>query len=152
MVFNNFKPVDSVQKASKKYSDGTGIITVVNSSKNGKRIVLGKDVVEKLSLTDSVYISKMDESIAISKNNIANASAQFRLRESGRRKIIYCGSLVDEITEHMHLDFTDKVCHTLCNGSFEVNDESEDKELVVVITVDNELTDEETEEDIEDEE
>lgn len=134
MVFNQFKPINAVQKSTKNVSDNDGWITVVNSSKNGKRILLSQEIVRKLELTDKVFIAKGNNMIAISKNDILGAGAEFRLKETSGRKVIYSAGLVKEIAEVFSLDFLDCVCHTLTHGSFETDDESEEKELIAVIS------------------
>lgn len=134
MRFNQFKPINAVQKSTKNCSDKNGWITIVHSAKNGKRILLSQEIVKKLELIDKVFIAKGNNMIAISKNDILGTGNEFRLKEASGRKVIYCTSLVEEIAEVFNLDFSDCVCHTLCKGSFETDDESEDKELIAVIT------------------
>lgn len=133
MVFSNIKPINAVQKRVTGSSGEAGYITIVNSQKNGKRVLLAKEVVEKLGLTDKVFIFTLEDKIAFSKNNIQGVGKEFRLKESGGRKVIYCSSLVDEIKYFFSLDFTNRVCYTLTNATFEVNEESDNQELVVVI-------------------
>lgn len=133
MVFSNIKPINAVQKRVTGSSGEAGYITIVYSQKNGKRVLLAKEVVEKLELEDKVFIFAVEDKIAFSKNDISGVGKEFRLKECRGRKVIYCGSLVEELTEKFNLTFENRVCHTLTNATFEVNEESDNQELVVVI-------------------
>ena len=81
-----------------------GVITVVEGGKCGRRVTISKDLFSKLELVDMVQIAFEDESILMGKfiNEQANS---YGFRTQGAKHIIYCASLVREITKRLNLEF-----------------------------------------------
>ena len=108
-----FRPMSSVQKA-KKIAGKSGVMSVILSAKNGKRILLSAELCNKLGLHEKVYLMHDDDSIVICAEPIQECGTEYRLREaSANRKVIYCAELASEIARLFSLDFSDHVCRTL---------------------------------------
>ena len=81
-----------------------GVITVVDGGKFGRRIAISKDLYVELELEDTVQVAFEDESILMGKFINENAN-MYVLRTQGAKHMIYCASLVREITQRLELEF-----------------------------------------------
>ncbi|MFL0167932.1 hypothetical protein [Candidatus Clostridium helianthi] len=88
-----------------------GIMTIINSKKNGKRITFANDVIEKLGDFNQLQIAFSKQGIVIGEN-IPNVGQHFPLKKSGAKWIIYSAGLVTEISEKFGLDFSERVSIT----------------------------------------
>lgn len=81
-------------------------VTIVNTTKNGKRVTLSKEVVEKLDRPESLQVGFGDGQLILGNNILPNDSPNYKVsytEKSGAN--IYAGGLVGEITEEFDLDF-----------------------------------------------
>lgn len=90
---------------------GRGILSIVNTTKNGKRIHLSKTLTNILHLKEDCYIGITSIGIVVSKNEIKN-SLHYQLRTMGGKNVIYSSKLVDYVTEKFKLDFKNASCIT----------------------------------------
>lgn len=81
-----------------------GVITVIDGGKCGRRVAISKDLYVELELVDMVQIAFEDESILMGKFINENANS-YGFRTQGAKHIIYCASLVREITQRLDLEF-----------------------------------------------
>jgi len=81
-----------------------GVITVIDGGKCGRRVAISKDLYVELGLVDMVQIAFEDESILMGKFINENANS-YGFRTQGAKHIIYCASLVREITQRLELEF-----------------------------------------------
>lgn len=132
MKITQFKPIKAVQKSYYKVSGESGVLTVVNSSKNGKRLILSKEMVDKLSLIDSVTVAydELNKQFAFLKAAVEGHQT-FRLRKFEGRMVIYCAELVRNIAEAFELDFSDRVCHTITQGKYVTDEDTGELMLII---------------------
>lgn len=100
----------SRSKTIPKVSTEAGAMSVINS-KNGKRVTLSKDVMNRLNNTEMISISFSDDSLAIAER-LPNNNNQLKVKCSGNKGVVYSAGLVSEITDKYELDFSDKVSTT----------------------------------------
>lgn len=88
--------------------DATGpcSVSIVNTQKNGKRITISEEVLNRIDGTETVSLASYREGIAIGQVLPGVSVPPFILRRSGKKGVVYCGGLVDELTELFQLDFS----------------------------------------------
>lgn len=137
MVRKNFIPSKAIQKA--KYVDTSlGLLTIVNSKRNGRRIEFRKELVEKLGVTDTITVCYDEERVIFFKPSEASDTVVFNVRESSGKAVIYSYQLVEELTQFFGLNFDDRVCHTIGEGGFDAFEEDGQPVLFVKRTSTNE--------------
>lgn len=130
MVKKNFKPSKAIQKP--KYVDTSlGLLTVINSTRNGKRVEFRKEVVDKLGVSDVITVCYDDEKVIFFKPIDDTDTVIFNVRKSCGKTVIYSYQLVEELAEFFNLDFTTRVCHTLSDGGFDVFEEDNQPVLFI---------------------
>lgn len=130
MILSKYTPSKAIQK-TKKTNGETGFLTVVNSRRNGKRIEIRKEIVEKLGILDEVAVAYNDESAIIFVPTTEEKVKTFMVKQSGGKSIVYSTQLVEEITKFFELDFTSTVCHTFVDGEYESYEETGEIGLVI---------------------
>lgn len=118
--FSGFTPVKS--KASLGKSVEAGVLSVINTKKHGKRIRFPQSFHKELGTPESLQINLSENAIAIGELLPEN-DTDFWLRNDGKSKVIYSSSLVDEITEHFNLDFSNKTSITFHEAEYITIDE-----------------------------
>ena len=101
---------------------GSGIITIVNSKKNGKRITFSKELMEELEEPKAVQISFHDHEIAVGED-LPNNDHYFHPKKYGVKGVVYSADLVQEITNRFGLDFSDRVSITLVDVQYVTNNQ-----------------------------
>lgn len=100
----------SVERANNRQ----GIVTLIYS-KDGKRIVLSKDLVQELVIKDKVKIGFLDEALIIGRE-LPNVKQSYPVKALSRgKKVIYSAQLTQEILERLKLDLRGGVSRTLYN-------------------------------------
>ncbi|WJQ81021.1 hypothetical protein [Brevibacillus brevis] len=94
----------------------SGVISVVNS-KNGVRVALSKELIERLSHPKTIQIGFSDHLIAISEN-LGDRYTSYTMQKSGSKSIIYRSKLVKQITEKYRLDFSNRTSVTFTEVSY----------------------------------
>ncbi len=97
---------------------GQGVLTLVYSKKNGKRIVIRPSLVEALKLDSIVQLGFIDKSLVIGEQ-LPGISQDFSLKNSDKNKVIYSAPLVKEIIEELELNFDSRVSLTLTGVELE---------------------------------
>ncbi|THF72483.1 hypothetical protein [Cohnella fermenti] len=101
-------------------------LTIVNTSKNGKRVVLSEELLETIGSPEKIQISLIENGIAICEQ-FSKAGTFYRLRPTGKKRCVYSAALVDLLTDDLQLDFNGRT-----SLSFrEVEYISEDVELPI---------------------
>lgn len=95
---------------TRKYSRA-GVITIINSLKNGKRITLAKDSMENLNYPDNLQFSFSNDSIVIGEVLPENDN-HYNVKKKNSKGTIYSYGLVNEITEQFNLDYNGIVSMT----------------------------------------
>ena len=88
-----------------------GVITLINSKKNGKRISFAGAVMDKLGNPDKLQIVFWQKGIVVGVG-LPKADQFFPVKKSGNKGIVYSGGLVQEITSQFNLDFSERVSIT----------------------------------------
>lgn len=106
---------NATQAKSKSTSRGAveaGIMSIVNA-KTGARITFVNTFLEQLRNPAKLQISyDKDKKIMIVGEQLLDNENSYAIRKSAGKGIIYAKSLVDEITEAMELDFSDRTSIT----------------------------------------
>lgn len=116
--------------SSNKLNLESGYLSIVDGGKCGHSIAIAKEVHTKLNLTDTVQVGFAKDCILLGKH-IPNQSVNFKLKQSGTKRIIYSANLVREITKRLGLVFGEgnKTCITFYNLAF---DETLDTPIAVI--------------------
>jgi len=112
---DGFSPAQSAY--SMKTAVEAGLMSVINSKRNGKRITLSDPVLKHLGPVDSVEIAFGDDEIAIAGKLPMNGQ-RFGIKRSSRKATIYSTGAVQEITDKFNLDFENRVSITFHRGRF----------------------------------
>lgn len=99
----NFKPLQ-IKHKSRNASEPC-ILTVVNTSKNGKRVVIAPELIERIGSPEKVVVAFDEGGIAFS-NEFSDPGSALPLRKTGSKLCIYSAELVETITETYNLDFS----------------------------------------------
>ncbi len=122
MELLNFVPMKATQK--KLLSTEKGLISIINSKRNGKRLQCSSELTNKLDLEDSVFIVSDGQSIVMSKYPLIENSSSYNLKDGDSgKKILYCAPLVVEISDILGLNFDDCVSRTLSDVEYGVDNE-----------------------------
>ncbi len=109
-----FQP--SVSKTTRRGNFKAGAMSIVKSN-CGKRIMISKEVMDKLNNPSKIVISFSDERIAIGQY-LPNNNNQLDLKMVGKKGIIYSASLVTEIAEKYKLDFSTRTSMTFTEVNY----------------------------------
>lgn len=101
-------------------------ISIVNSQKNGKRICISAEVLNKIGFDwdepSMIEIIPYGENIAIGRFPVFGTDGHpFSLKRQGEKGLIYSAPLVRDISEHLELNFDRAVCITLKNVRYKKN-------------------------------
>ncbi|MFQ9697343.1 MAG: hypothetical protein ACLRY5_10990 [Zhenhengia sp.] len=117
--------LSDVERTKSKHSERSigdaGVLTIVNSKKNGKRLSLAGEVIETLQCKEKVQIGLVGKGIAVFPLGKQDLE-EFRLKKEGSKHIIYSGPLVQEITERYKLDYSNRTCITFPKVAYKEQD------------------------------
>lgn len=103
-----FQPSSS--KTTSRSNLIAGVMSVINSN-CGKRVMLSKDLMDKLNNPTKVTMSFSEESIAIG-ITLPNNNNQLTIKPSGKKGVIYSAGIVSEIIDKYGLDFSNRTSIT----------------------------------------
>ena len=106
----NFQPLNVEETGNKKHGGRKGVLTMI-CSKNGKRLMISKELAETLGLTDTVKIGFISNKLVLGKH-LPGDSNEFSLKKQGKKLVVYSAEVVHTVAEKQQLDFTDKVAFT----------------------------------------
>lgn len=89
-----------------------GVLVIVCSKKNGKRLEILEPLVNELKLETEVQFGIIDKGLVIGEK-LPGITQKCSLKNSKNKKIVYSSALVEEIIEKLGLDFSNKVSQTL---------------------------------------
>ncbi len=95
-----------------------GVLTIINSQKNGKRITLSKEIFDELSEPTSVVVGFYEDKLLITSTDLKEAIGG-TVCVLGKNRNIYCTDLVEKITDLFNLDFSERVSITLSTLEWE---------------------------------
>ncbi|AOT72806.1 hypothetical protein [Geosporobacter ferrireducens] len=118
-IFDEYSSVDS--QSISRVIGSAGIMSIINSLKNGKRLSFCRDLMLKLKLPERVQIGTNSNSIIIGVK-LPFKCNDFKISKTGGKSIIYSGPLVMEITKKFNLDYSNRTSitfHDVTYGEFE---------------------------------
>ena len=107
-----FQPLNNSDGGNKVGTRKKGLLTLINSRKNGKRLVLSQQLIEMLELPDDNIQLGFMKKVLVLGRKLPKVESSFKLKYQGKKAIIYSTEIVHEITEHQEIDFTSRVSHT----------------------------------------
>lgn len=122
-----FKPSES--KVRRKGIAEAGVMSIVNA-KTGKRIMISREIMEKLNKPERVVISFAEDKIAIGEQ-LPNNDNYIGIKVLKSKGVIYSAGIVKEITDLYELDFSNKTSITF----FDVEYVKYEDNVVAIITV-----------------
>ena len=124
---DSFKPSES--KTINKCSAEAGAMSVINS-KTGKRIIVSREIMEKLNKPERVVMSFAVDKIAIGEQ-LPNNDNYINIKVLKSKGVIYSAGIVKEITDLYKLDFSNKTSITF----FDVEYVKYEENVVAIIKV-----------------
>ena len=124
---DSFKPSES--KTINKCSAEAGAMSVINS-KTGKRIIVSREIMEKLNNPERIVMSFSGDRIAIGEQ-LPNNDNYINIKVLKSKGVIYSAGIVKEITDLYKLDFSNKTSITF----FDVEYVKYEENVVAIIKV-----------------
>ena len=124
---DSFKPSES--KSINKGIAEAGIMSIINS-KTGKRIIVSREIMEKLNKPERVVMSFAVDKIAIGEQ-LPNNDNYINIKVLKSKGVIYSAGIVKEITDLYKLDFSNKTSITFLDVEYVKYEEN----VVAIITV-----------------
>ncbi|MHC1723202.1 MAG: hypothetical protein AB9836_08370 [Aminipila sp.] len=97
----------SKSRSTRKASGEAGVLSIVNA-KTGARITVANTLLEQIGNPTELQVSYDKVKKAIIVGEQLNNENSYPIRKSGSKGVIYTKGLVDEITEAMGLDFSNR--------------------------------------------
>ena len=114
-IFQSPKALPSAIKRNGK----AGVITIVNSKKNGKRIEFLPNFCEQLGIDKKVQIAFEENALVVIPVTDKPEYPVYDLKTTGCKRVLYNAALVEEIIEKLQLDYSECVSKTLSHISLE---------------------------------
>lgn len=111
--------VASPKTASVVSKKRNGVITIVNSQKNGKRVEILEPLYQVLNFGDCIKLGFYENTILVAPEKANLQLPVYHLKKVGKKKVLYSSGLVAEIAGTLGLDFSEKVSITLNNVEVE---------------------------------
>lgn len=94
-----------------------GVMSVVNSAKNGSRTIISQQVHNNLQEPSSVQAGFIEDGMVLGAY-LGDEYTPFNLRKQGAKQVIYNKGLVEQITNHFGLDFSNRTSITFHSISY----------------------------------
>lgn len=117
---SELKMATAVQQ-SKAFGE-SGVLTIVNSARNGKRLMFSSEVYRWLNEPEHLQLAFFDNALVVG-TNLSDVGLWYGVRKQSSKCVVYCGHLVHEVSEQLALDFTDRVSITLTEVDYETDEE-----------------------------
>lgn len=118
----NFQPLNVEETGNKKHGGRKGVLTMI-CSKNGKRLMISKELAETLGLTDTVKIGFISNKLVLGKH-LPGDSNEFSLKKQGKKLVVYSAEVVQKIVKTLDLEFNGKVSKTWYKPLLDEHDNS----------------------------
>lgn len=92
-------------------STGEGVISIINSQKNGKRLALSDQLLSKLNYPSTIQVSFTESELVIGES-IPKCTNSYNINTSGKKGLVYATALVLEICDTFNLDFSNRTSMT----------------------------------------
>ena len=123
------KKEDNKMVIRNKGIDEAGVMSIV-SAKTGKRIVISKEIMEKLNKPERIVMSFAEDKIAIGEQ-LPNNDNYINIKVLKSKGVVYSSGIVKEITDLYELDFSNKTSITFLDVEYVKYEEN----VVAIITV-----------------
>ena len=107
-----FQPPKAIPSA-RKHKKNSGVLTIVKSKKNGKRIEFPPNFCEQLGIDKKVQLAFDGNALVVIPETDKPEYPVYDLKDNGRKKVLYNAALVEEIVEQLNLDYGTCVSKTL---------------------------------------
>lgn len=124
-----FKPSES--KIRNKGIDEAGVMSIVSAKTGKKRIVISKEIMEKLNKPERIVMSFAEDKIAIGEQ-LPNNDNYINIKVLKSKGVVYSSGIVKEITDLYELDFSNKTSITFF---LDVEYVKYEENVVAIITV-----------------
>ncbi|WP_101807450.1 hypothetical protein [Paenibacillus pasadenensis] len=111
-----FRPATSVQKSREVVP--ASMLTIVNTKRFGKRVMIAAEVREKLGDPASIQVAFDDDGVFLGEDLGLDSGGRFSLKANGKNAVIYSSELVKEITGMFGLDFSNKTSVSFQNVTY----------------------------------
>lgn len=95
-----------------------GAVSIVNSEKNGKRVSIAAKVHDKLNEPETLQVGFIENNMVLAEC-LGDGYTSYSLKKQGAKHIVYSKDLVEQITEHCELDFTDRTSITFYKATYQ---------------------------------
>lgn len=82
-----------------------GVITIINSKNNGKRVCIASEPMDILGNPEKIQVVLKPQGIVVGRR-LPNTTKYFKVSKSGAKGVIYSYGLVEEITSKCNLEFS----------------------------------------------
>lgn len=108
-----FRPLDVANKANQKRGGRKGVLTMICSEKNGKRLMLSAELLKTLDLGEerTLQIGFIEKKLVLAKK-LPGENNSFELKKAGKKFAIYSAELVREISRVQGISFEESVSFT----------------------------------------
>ncbi|RMD02322.1 hypothetical protein D9O40_06710 [Clostridium autoethanogenum] len=108
----------------------SGILSIINA-KTCTRLIFSNELLAKLGNPEGLQISYNEKNKTIIIGKSLGNENTYKLRRSGKKRVIYSKGLVRELTESLQLDFSQKTSITLQEANYLDNNE----DIIAIIEV-----------------
>jgi hypothetical protein len=115
-VFDSTNLVPSISKSINRIPE-PGVVSIVNSKKNGKRVAIASDVHSRLNQPQCLQVGFIDGNLVLGEY-LGDEYTSYTLKKQAAKYIIYSKELVEQITEHCELDFSKRTSITFPKATY----------------------------------
>lgn len=94
-----------------------GVLSVINSN-NGKRVSFSSEIYERLKQPTTFQVAYLESQMVIGQH-LGDEHPSYYLKKQGAKRVIYNKELVDQITKHCGLDFTNRTSITFPTATYQ---------------------------------
>lgn len=107
-----------------------GVLSIINAE-TGTRLIFSSELLEKLGNPEELQISYDEKKKTIIIGKSLGNENTYKLRKSGKKRVIYSKGLVRELTESLQLDFSERTSITLQEAKY--LDDNEDTIAIIEV-------------------
>ena len=112
MEQTKIKLIMVANQGKKKGGGKKGSLSLVNTKKNGKRLMFSEELLNCLEIDDEVQIGFLEDNILVVGAEINSSEPKLKLHKMGNKKVIYFKEIVEMIAEKQGISFENRTTHT----------------------------------------
>lgn len=112
MEQTKIKLITVTNQGRKKGGEKKGSLSLVNTKKNGKRLMFSEELLNCLEINNEVQIGFLEDNILVVGAEINSSEPKFKLHKMGNKKVIYFKEIVEMIAEKQGISFQNRTTHT----------------------------------------